>query len=78
MTLQIVESAQIDTSNKEQADIMKNATHFNPVDLVVSAKRVAGDGDGKYSLVEYRDLSAGFISDKSLDGRELRAQELPG
>ena len=45
-----------------------------------SAKRVAGGDNASepYSLLEFRDLAAGFISDKSLGGRDLRAQELPG
>ncbi len=34
ISLQIVESSQVDLSNKKQAKIMTNATHFNPVDLV--------------------------------------------
>ena len=33
-SLQIVESSQINFNDKKQNEIVKNATHFNPVDLV--------------------------------------------
>jgi hypothetical protein len=70
--LQIAESSQI---AKEDAHLMKEATHFNPVDLVCGVMRYDGT---KYNLREYTDPKTGFISSKSAGGRELRAQELPG
>ena len=70
--LQIAESSQI---AKEDMHLMKEATHFNPVDLVCGVKRYDGT---KYNLKIYTDPKTGFISSKSADGRELRAQELPG
>ena len=72
---QILESTQIDTSVPAYADIMAQATHFNPVDLVCYIKDIDGK---KFSLPQYVDPNTGFISSKSLDGRELRALELPG
>lgn len=72
---QILESTQINTSVPEYANIMKQATHFNPVDLVCYIKDVDGK---KFDLPKYVDPDTGFISSKSLDGRELRALELPG
>ena len=72
---QIVESAQIDKSNSEQLSIMKNSTHFNPVDLVCSTKDYKGN---KFDLKAFRDMSTVFISSKSLEGRDLKALELPG
>lgn len=72
---QILESTQIDTSVAEYADIMKQATHFNPVDLVCYIKDINGH---KFNLPDYVDPDTGFISSKSLGGRELRALELPG
>ena len=72
---QILESTQIDTSVPEYADIMQQATHFNPVDLVCYIKDVEGK---HFHLPDYVDPDTGFISQKSLDGRELRALELPG
>lgn len=74
-SLQIVESSQIDFRNPEQSDIAKNATHFNPVDLVCAVRNYAGK---KYNLLEFSDPGTGFISVKSKDGKVLKAQELPG
>ena len=71
-TLQIAESSQI---SAEDMHLMKDATHFNPVDLVCGV--YAADGS-KYDLSLYSDPATGFISSKSSGGRDLRAQELPG
>ncbi len=71
-TLQIAESSQIAV---EDMHLMKDATHFNPVDLVCGV--YAADGT-KYNLLDYTDPATGFISSKSSGGRDLRAQELPG
>lgn len=70
--LQIAESSQI---AKEDMHLMKEATHFNPVDLVCGVMRYDGT---KYDLRKYTDPKTGFISQKSAGGRDLRAQELPG
>ena len=70
--LQIAESSQI---AKDDMHLMKEATHFNPVDLVCGVMRYDGT---KYDLTQYTDPKTGFISSKSAGGRELRAQELPG
>ena len=72
---QILESTQIDPHNKEAQKMMKEATHFNPVDLVVSTK--SWDGK-KFNLPEYVDKATGFISLKSREGVEIKALELPG
>jgi hypothetical protein len=74
-SLQIVESAQVDVSNTEQNAIFKNATHFNPVDLVCAIKNNKGE---LFDLRKFRDPLTGFITEKSKDGKELKAQELPG
>lgn len=75
ISLQIAESVQIDMKNPLQSGIAAQATHFNPVDLVCGVKNFKGE---KYNLMEFRDAETGFISIKSSDGRELKAQELPG
>lgn len=75
ISLQIVESAQIDTDNPDQKAIMQNATHFNPVDLVCAHQDHTGED---FDLLRYRDPSTGFIAYKSKSGRDLKAQELPG
>jgi len=75
LSLQIVESSQVDHSDAKQAEIFKKSTHFNPVDLVCSTKNYRGE---KFSLPEYVDRNTCFISKKSKDGRDLKALELPG
>lgn len=75
VSLQIVESSQIDLKQPEQKKIFEQSTHFNPVDIVCSLKNHRGE---KFDLHEFIDHSAGFISVKSKDGRQLKALELPG
>ena len=75
ISLQIVESSQIDPENTRQMSILKSSTHFNPVDLVCATKDYKGE---KFDLLKFRDPNTGFISKKSKDGIELKAQELPG
>jgi hypothetical protein len=74
-SLQIVESSQIDMDDPFQKSIANAATHFNPVDLVCGVRNYKGD---KFDLRKFVDARTGFISQKSKDGRELKAQELPG
>lgn len=74
-SLQVVESAQVDLNDEEQKSIWVTATHFNPVDLVVATKDLNGN---LFALEDFRDPYTGFISSKSKDGKELKAQELPG
>lgn len=74
-SLQILESAQIDKSDASSTDKMKRSTHFNPVDLVCFVKDYKGH---KFDLKNYTDPKTGFISEKSYEGKTLRAQELPG
>lgn len=72
---QILESTQIDPANDEYKSMVASATHFNPVDLVCYIKDVNGS---KFNLPAHVDHNTGFISSKSLHGRELKALELPG
>ena len=75
ISLQIIESAQIDMDNPNQVDILKNATHFNPVDLVCGVKNYKGE---KYNLLNFVDTKQGFITQKTKEGKDLKALELPG
>ncbi|MBP5340023.1 MAG: DUF4301 family protein [Prevotella sp.] len=75
VSLQILESSQIDTKNEEYMKMFTQGTHFNPVDLVCAVK----DYQGKpFNLPDFVDKSTGFISSKSKGGKELKALELPG
>ncbi len=75
VSLQIVESAQINLRDPAQAEIASSATHFNPVDLVCATRDYRGD---RFELSGFTDPETGLISLKSSDGRKLKAQELPG
>ena len=75
VSLQILESSQIDTKNEEYMKMFTRGTHFNPVDLVCAVK----DYQGKpFNLPDFVDKTTGFISSKSKGGKELKALELPG
>lgn len=72
---QILESSQLNPAASDTPRLLKEATHFNPVDLVVSIK----DSDGEnYDLADFVDEQTGFISSKSRKGVEIKALELPG
>lgn len=75
VSLQILESSQIDMANEAAKSMFENGTHFNPVDLVCAVKNYKGE---KFNLPAYVDKNTGFISHKSKNGRELKAMELPG
>ena len=74
-SLQIVEIAQINPDDKRQQIIVSEATHFNPVDLVCALRDYKGN---KFDLSKYVDSNAGIITQKSQDGKPLKALELPG
>lgn len=75
ISLQIVESAQIDKKSKYQKHMFDNSTHFNPVDLVCGIKDYKGD---KFDLPEFVDHKTAFITMKTKVGSDLKALELPG
>ncbi len=75
VSLQILESSQIDKSNKEYMEMFTKGTHFNPVDLVCAVKNYKGEA---FDLPKFVDPTTGFISQKSKSGKELQALELPG
>ena len=74
-SLQILESSQINPKDKEAVKMLKNATHFNPVDLACATKNYKGE---KFHLPDFVDPATGFISEKSRKGVEIKALELPG
>lgn len=75
ISLQILESSQIDMNDAEKKAMFEKGTHFNPVDLVCAVKDYQGNA---FNLPQYVDPQTGFISHKSKDGKELKALELPG
>ena len=75
ISLQILESSQIDMDDPEKKEMFEKGTHFNPVDLVCAVRDYKGH---KFNLVKYVDKATGFISYKSKNGKDLKALELPG
>lgn len=75
ISLQIVESSQINLSEPNQRSIVNAATHFNPVDLVCG---LTDFKNNRFDLHQFIDPETGFISIKSKAGKNLKAQELPG
>ena len=75
VSLQILESSQIDKSNTAYMEMFTKGTHFNPVDLVCAVKDYQ---DKPFNLPDFVDPTTGFISQKSKDGKPLQALELPG
>ncbi len=75
VSLQIVESSQIDMDNKIQSHIFSQSTHFNPVDLVCGLKDYKGN---KFDLRQFVDPNTGFIVQKNRMGKEVKSYELPG
>lgn len=75
ISLQIVESSQVDLCNDDQVRIMAEATHFNPVDLVCGIKNYRNE---KFDLTRFVDHDNGFIVERKRFGKQIRTYELPG
>jgi hypothetical protein len=74
-SLQIVEQNQIDEHSKEQEQIWRASTHFNPVDLACGVRNYRGE---RFDLRLYANRDAVSISIKPYEDGELKALELPG
>jgi len=75
VSLQIIEKASIDSNNDEQRKIFENSNYFNPVDIVCYVKDYRGK---KFDLKNYVDNNSFFVANKSSNGKNLKALELPG
>lgn len=75
VSLQIVETSQVDADNPDQVAILKSATHFNPADLVCGIKNYK---NVKFDLTQFIDKKGGFIVEKNKNGKALKGYELPG
>lgn len=75
ISLQILESSQIDLDDPLKKSLFVNGTHFNPVDIVCAVKDCNGE---KFNLKVFIDNNTGFISEKTKEGKTLKALELPG
>jgi len=75
VSLQIVETSQIDLNNSNQSSILNSATHFNPVDLVCGIKNYKNE---KFDLTKFINNNSGFLVKKTTSGINIRGYELPG
>ncbi len=75
LSLQIVETSEIDSNNPDQWKHVDNSEFFNPVDLICSLKNYKGE---KFDLPAYADTKRYFIAEKSKNGKILKALEHPG
>jgi nicotinamide riboside kinase len=75
ISLQIVETSQVDLTNANQVKILANATHFNPVDLVCGLRN---HKNKPFDLNRFIATNSGFIVEKNKNGRPLKGYELPG
>jgi len=74
-SLQIVEPAQVNWDDPEQARIFRGATHFNPVDLICGLRGYSGVA---FDLSPFVDPDTAFVTVKTADGRTLTALERSG
>ncbi|MEZ4239820.1 MAG: DUF4301 family protein [Myxococcota bacterium] len=72
---QIVEAAEFDTDDPEQQELMRSATHFNPVEIAASLRDHRGE---PYDLSAYVDDRAWIVTEKSWNGERIRVLERPG
>lgn len=75
ISLQIVETSEVDLKDKNQLAILANATHFNPVDIVCGVKSYKNE---KFDLTKFVDVNRGFLVEKSIGGKMVKSYELPG
>jgi hypothetical protein len=75
ITLQIVETSQVDLTNANQVKILADATHFNPVDLVCGLRNHKNE---RFDLTRFIATNSGFIVQKNKNGMPLKSYELPG
>ncbi|RMH03202.1 MAG: DUF4301 family protein [Nitrospirae bacterium] len=75
ISLQIVESTQVNPHDPSQQDILRTAAYFNPVDMVCGVRDYRGE---PFNLHQFCDPATAFITYKSHEGRELKALEHPG
>ena len=75
LSLQIVESSQIDLKDQGQLKLSQMATHFNPVDIVCWLKDYRSK---KFSLSNFSEPDTAFVSIKTVNGKEIKILEHPG
>jgi len=75
ISLQIIEKAQIDTSDDQQKEILEKSTHFNPVFMALWLTDYKGR---PFDLKAFVNPETGFVSTKTYEGKDVRIYEHPG
>ncbi len=75
LSIQIVEKAQVDLRCPEQNAIWNSSTHFNPVDIVCCVRDFE---QNPFDLRKFVDPRTVIITNKSIEGKDIKALELPG
>tara|TARA_B100001146_G_scaffold225185_1_gene247419 strand:+ start:9990 stop:11519 length:1530 start_codon:yes stop_codon:yes gene_type:complete len=75
LSIQIVETAQINLEDSHQKVLVQDATHFNPVDIVCGVRDYEGK---KFDLLAFTNPDTGFITTKNISGQPVRVMERPG
>ena len=75
VSLQIVETSQVDPHDEKQQSRLKSSTHFNPVDLVCGVRDHAGR---PFDLFRYVDPEAVIVTRKSDGAGRYKVLERPG
>ena len=75
ISLQIVESSQINLNDPEKKSIFESSTHFNPVNIVCTLRDRKGK---KIDLLNFIDRDSYFTADKTYMGKDIKVLELPG
>lgn len=73
--LQIVETSEMDLIDTHVQKMLDQSEYFNPVDLVCFVKDYKGD---KFNLLDYVNHARYFISEKTDQGKRIKALEHPG
>ncbi|MCK9276405.1 MAG: DUF4301 family protein [Syntrophales bacterium] len=72
---QIIEKAQVALETPGQEAIWNSSTHFNPVDIVCGVRDHKGN---PFDLETFVDKETYLVSEKTYEGRNLKALEHPG
>jgi hypothetical protein len=75
LSLQIVETSEMNLEDYGQKGILELSKFFNSVDLACSIKNHRGE---PFNLFDYVDHSRYFVSEKSYEGQTIKAIEYPG
>jgi hypothetical protein len=75
VSLQIIESAQVNNTDAHQLKIFKSGSYFNPVDLVCSVLNYKGE---KYDLRDFVNTEFSFLAQKKYMGKTIKVLEHPG